>query len=188
MGSVELIPISDRKLYLIRTYDERIRQRRDNKTIRWKARDAPKSLALNGIESGSYILPNNWQECYSSALENGTILPAIFLSSVKYHLPQYFIRSVEVVGRRVWQNRLPTFKGAHLFACAREAGLTFKESDEIISRLPHKDTRQLLHKNSEEAFRLGAMCAPLLVCESDDTAQIFENFHDFEQSVLHSEL
>ncbi|KAJ1349184.1 hypothetical protein KIN20_004655 [Parelaphostrongylus tenuis] len=86
----------------------------------------------------------------------------------------------------MWSNRLPIHKGAHLFTCAREAGLSFKDSDTIISTLSHVDTRGILHRNSEEALRLGATCAPFFVTESDGCIVAFDSFHDFQQSILSS--
>ncbi|KAK6057981.1 hypothetical protein COOONC_04456 [Cooperia oncophora] len=103
--------------------------------------------------------PNSWIsfKVYSTMIRYGTITPAIFLSSIKKHFPEHFLRSVEIVGERIWERKQLVHKGAHLFQCSREAGLSFKDSDEIISRLSHVDSRQLLHENSQEALQLGVL-------------------------------
>ncbi|KIH61375.1 hypothetical protein ANCDUO_08356 [Ancylostoma duodenale] len=122
---------------------------------------------------------------YSSALANGSIIPALFLCSIKQQLPEHFLRSVEVVGERIWDRRLPACKGAHMSACAREAGLTFLEAEEIVSRLSHVESKEVLHRNSEEAVLLGANFAPLFVASNDDAIS-FHNFHDFTTFLLNN--
>ncbi|KAE9414875.1 hypothetical protein Angca_000794, partial [Angiostrongylus cantonensis] len=162
VGAVEFVPISDVKLRLIRTYEQRmcrkksvlVKETRDF-TDQPKVDETPKTLSMNISEADNYVLPIDWEECHSSAIYNGSLLPAVFLSLVKDRYPEHFIRSIEVVGSRMWNSRLPICKGSHLFTCARESGLGFKDSDHIISTLSHVDSRQILHKNSEEALLLG---------------------------------
>ncbi|VDM58012.1 unnamed protein product [Angiostrongylus costaricensis] len=148
MGAVEFIPISDVKLRLIRTYERRMCRRSKFPFIFRNEKEMHVSL-----------------QCHSSAIYSGSLLPAVFLSLVKDRYPEHFIRSIEVVGSRMWNSRLPISKGSHLFTCARESGLSFKDSDQIISTLSHVDSRQILHKNSEEALLLGVrkVCHHMLV-------------------------
>ncbi|KAL6735135.1 hypothetical protein Aduo_005607 [Ancylostoma duodenale] len=158
VGNVDFVPVCDVKLALIRS-GERRRCRRGHRGRK--------------------------EETYSSALANGSIIPALFLCSIKQQLPEHFLRSVEVVGERIWDRRLPACKGAHMSACAREAGLTFLEAEEIVSRLSHVESKEVLHRNSEEAVLLGANFAPLFVASNDDAIS-FHNFHDFTTFLLNN--
>ncbi|KAK6041617.1 hypothetical protein COOONC_20877 [Cooperia oncophora] len=68
----------------------------------------------------------------------------------------------------------------------RRSGLSFKDSDEIISRLSHVDSRQLLHENSQEALQLGASSAPFFASSSGEPTVTFSDFHDFKNFVIGS--
>ncbi|EYB84398.1 hypothetical protein Y032_0317g2320 [Ancylostoma ceylanicum] len=142
---------------------------------------------MNTGSRNTHSLLTDYIGTYSSALANGSIIPALFLCSVKQRLPEHFLRSVEVIGERIWDRRLPVCKGAHLSTCAREAGLTFLEAEEIISRLSHVDSKELLRRNSEEAVLLGASFAPLFV-SSPEYSITFHNFHDFRTSLFNNRM
>ncbi|KHJ84320.1 hypothetical protein OESDEN_15969 [Oesophagostomum dentatum] len=183
LGDIDFVPISDVKLALLQFGDRRTHRRRENSECD-EVTSYPKLLgnteffAKEFKTTEDYLPPIDWKETYASVLAKGSILPALFLCSVKHNCPEHFVRAVEVVGERIWERRLPVHKGAHMSVCAREAGLPFVMSESIVSRLSHMDTRQLLEENSKEAFIHGVTFAPLFVSSNGSTV-VFHNFHDF---------
>uniref|UniRef100_A0A0N4WQN8 2-oxoglutarate dehydrogenase E1 component DHKTD1, mitochondrial n=1 Tax=Haemonchus placei TaxID=6290 RepID=A0A0N4WQN8_HAEPC len=141
MDDIELVPIADVKLHLVRTYEARMKRRWERKqqkeetTIPLLQHGELFAKKLQSVEG--YVIPDNWEEVHSTVLRQGTLLPALFLSSMKHYYPKHFLPAIEVIGERIWEQQLPVHKGAHLFQCSRDAGISFKESDEIISRLSH---------------------------------------------------
>lgn len=187
MDHIELVPICDVKLHLIRTYEWRMRRKRRHEIPESEYPTTllpPKTIQDNAAED--YALPSDWSEIYSSLSNKRSILPAIFLSSVKKHCPQHFLRSVHVVGERIWEARKPVHKGAHLFTCAREAGLAFRDTEEIIARLSSVEARKLLHDSSEDALRLGASSAPFFAVTDTEVTTTFDNYQYFKRCVLGS--
>ncbi|XGW08292.1 hypothetical protein V3C99_010975 [Haemonchus contortus] len=190
MNDIELVPIADVKLHLVRTYEARMKRR-------WERKQQKEESTTPLLQHGElfakklppvegYMIPDNWEKVHSSALRQGTLLPALFLSSMKHYYPEHFLPAIEVIGERIWEQQLPVHKGAHLFQCSRDAGISFKDSDEIISRLSHVDNRQLLLQNSEEALRLGASSAPFFASTIDTPTVTFSDFHDFKKHLLNS--
>ncbi|KAK6013243.1 hypothetical protein OSTOST_21499 [Ostertagia ostertagi] len=186
---LDFVPISDVKLHLIRTYEARMRRR-------WKRND--EELTITSIPGNTELfsktvqdteckmIPDNWEAVRSTILLDGTLLPAIFLSSVKKRYPEHFLHCVEIIGERIWDLQQPVRKGAHLFQCSRAAGVSFRDSEELVSRLPHMDSRQLLHENSLEALQLGASSAPFFASTNGIPTTTFNNFNDFKRFVLTS--
>ncbi|VDP08485.1 unnamed protein product [Heligmosomoides polygyrus] len=74
----------------------------------------------------------------------------------------------------------------HLFTCAREAGLAFRDTEEIIARLSSVEARKLLHDSSEDALRLGASSAPFFAVTDNEVTTTFDNYQDFKRCVLGS--
>ncbi|KAK6734295.1 hypothetical protein RB195_017836 [Necator americanus] len=183
--NMDFVPVCDVKLAMLRLGERNTTQHRikssegcDDSPNKRNLR-SPEFFAKQVLTMEEYVPPVKWEETYSTALTNGSILPSLFLCSVKEQVPKHFLRSVEVTGERLWDRRLPVHKGAHLSTCAREAGLTFLESEEIISRLSHVDCKELLRRNCEEAILSGVKFAPLFVaCDADSIA--FHSYADFE--------
>ncbi|WKX96491.1 hypothetical protein Q1695_012713 [Nippostrongylus brasiliensis] len=185
INQTDFVPICDVKLTLIRTYEQRMTLRRRRKAPDYVEEPQPFEFPVRKeFMKNDNILPKDFEEIYATTSNKGSLLPAVFLSVVKKQHQQNFMRSIDVVGDRIWNRRLPVHKGAHLFACAQEAGISFKDSDEIIARLAHVDSRQALHINSERALQLGANYAPFFALSSEETARTFDNFYDFERFVL----
>ncbi|KAK5967447.1 DSBA domain-containing protein [Trichostrongylus colubriformis] len=189
-NGIEFVPMSDVKLVLIETYELRMKRRRKRRheldgTIA-PIREITDYFSKKLQPTESYRMPDNWEHVYSTNLRLGTLLSALFLSSVKNYCPNQFLRTVEVVGERIWELQQPVHKGAHLFRCSRNAGVSLRDTEEIVSRLSHVDSRQLLHQNSLEAFQLGAVSTPFFASVDGSQTTTFSSFQDFKRFMLTS--
>uniref|UniRef100_A0A1I7WBS2 Transposase n=1 Tax=Heterorhabditis bacteriophora TaxID=37862 RepID=A0A1I7WBS2_HETBA len=199
--NVEFKPISNLKLKYMQKSN--LKKRDKTETIDLSSVDVnyagnPDQNTKNLVQHSAYELPDYWEkvsihnfdgkhdsQTYRSILNEGSLLPQLFFSSINERFPDLLVPSIAHIGSRLWERGLPISRGSHLATCAREIGIEFKDSESIISRLSHRMVKYRLDKTTGEAADNGGTGSPMFtVEESSGNILVYDNIHDFQQKLL----
>ncbi|CAI2347734.1 unnamed protein product [Caenorhabditis sp. 36 PRJEB53466] len=132
--------------------------------------------------------PVDWRNTYKLAVSRGSVIPQLFLTSIRERYPDLYEPAIHHLGKRLWEQRLPVHYGCHMSSVSRELGIPFSTAEDIVARLSSPENRSILHKNCKEAVDFKLTEAPGLILTSEDgeTVKIesINEIFDESQSIL----
>ncbi|PAV59400.1 hypothetical protein WR25_03525 [Diploscapter pachys] len=134
----------------------------------------------------TYRLDKNWQIYYLTwILESAAISsPTTFLGLIKSEFPDLYMKAIHHLGTALWENYDSIFWAPKLCKCAREIGLSFRDTEDLVSRLSHPKSRKLITQSSDRAIQLGATSTPFFTLNYEDTEEM-THFGDVNELPKH---
>lgn len=134
--------------------------------------------------------PVDWSNTYKSAVSRGSVIPQLFLTSIRERYPDLYETAIHHLGNRLWNQRLPVHYGCHMSTVSRELGIPFKNAEDIVARLSSPENRSILHKNCKEAVEFKLTEAPGLILTTDDgdTIKVDTINEIFDDNIMISKL
>ncbi|KAF1761709.1 hypothetical protein GCK72_009965 [Caenorhabditis remanei] len=206
---VDFEPVCDFKIGILHNAQIWNQRRQVHNSRLWKSKkevpesvESEETLSELGIlqkidERGKKLIgcervepPMDWRNTYKSVVSRGSVIPQLFLTSIRERYPDLYQTAIHHLGNRLWNQRLPVHYGCHMSTVSRELGIPFKNAEDIIARLSSPENRSLLHKNCKEAVDFKLTEAPGLILTTDDGDTIkVDTINDiFDDSIMISKL
>ncbi|CAI5439688.1 unnamed protein product [Caenorhabditis angaria] len=173
--TIEYSPVCDFKIGILHN-GQIWNQRRKQHTSRiWKPKKQqeeeiepePEGILRRIDERGKQLLnfktieaPKNWSKTYKNAIKKGSIIPQLYLTSIKERCPDLYEEAIQHLGKRLWDEEKPVHYGCHMSTVSRELGIPFRIAEDIVARLSTPENRHILNRNCKEALDLKLTEAP----------------------------
>ncbi|CAD6195568.1 unnamed protein product [Caenorhabditis auriculariae] len=173
-SNLEYIPISEFKTELLQRRQRNF-NRREERAQEIEVEDEEEKLLnehkIKFLRDPSYsgsTVPIDWEKTHDEVIAKKSFLPQLFLTSLKIRRPELQERGIEVIGDRLWNQKLPVNLCCHMSTVARQLGISFKESEDIVARLSATRCRHALTNFCSEALALGHIEGPIIVFTNND--------------------
>ncbi|CAB3403516.1 unnamed protein product [Caenorhabditis bovis] len=181
-GELHFEPVCDFKIGILHNSNIWNQRRKVHNSRIWKKKnevDEPLQQSEGFLrridERGKNVLilenfpqpPEDWKQIYRTAVSRGSIIPQLYLISIKQKFPDLYLKAINHIGNRLWVSKLPVHYGCHMSTVSRELGISFKNSEDIVARLSTPENRHILHNNCREAVELKLTEAPGIIATLD---------------------
>uniref|UniRef100_A0A1I7U3D5 DSBA domain-containing protein n=1 Tax=Caenorhabditis tropicalis TaxID=1561998 RepID=A0A1I7U3D5_9PELO len=206
---IDFEPVCDFKIGILHNAQIWNQRRKVHNSRLWKAKkettdqvESEETLTEMGIlqkidERGKKLIgcervepPVDWRNTYKSAVSRGSVVPQLFLTSIRERYPDLYEPAIHHLGKRLWNQRLPVHYGCHMSTVSRELGIPFKNAEDIVARLSSPENRAILNRNCSEAVNFKLTEAPGLILTTDDGETIKVDKIDdiFDDNIMISKL
>ncbi|PIC12406.1 hypothetical protein B9Z55_028431 [Caenorhabditis nigoni] len=208
---IDFEPVCDFKIGILHNAQIWNQRRQVHNSRLWKSKkvievpersESAESLSDMGIlqkidERGKQLIecervdaPVDWKKTYKSAISRGSVVPQLFLTSIRERYPDLYEPAIHHLGNRLWNKRLPVHYGCHMSTVSRELGIPFKNAEDIVARLSSPENRSILHNNCKTAVDFKLTEAPGLILTTDDGETIkVDTINDiFDDNIMISKL
>uniref|UniRef100_A0A0N5AKH8 DSBA domain-containing protein n=1 Tax=Syphacia muris TaxID=451379 RepID=A0A0N5AKH8_9BILA len=100
---------------------------------------------------------------FSTRQGNSLTRGSFLLNLIKTERPNLYEMAFDMAWKTVWSDNAPFNRSPHFFKLCRAIGLSFRDSDDIVSRLETVTNIKLFRKNSNLACSYGAVDTPCFV-------------------------